>query len=296
MSAFDVHDELSVGTLPLRADLVLMRRGQAEIPELARRWLPSLVERLNHWTLIEFKSPVDALERGDLERLLAVALLFSAQQPEPVVPADLSLVILAPSLTAPFKADVGRLGMTLVEETEGVSRIAGGLFTTWVLETDRLAGRNEPVLTVFSRVFLRDPQLIMEMVRDPETQPVMRYVFQQIRQFQQMGEAFMVQHTHTAEMDQEYAAFKEAFISSLTPEDLAALPPEERTAGLSPEDRMAGLSAEERLAGLSAEERLAGLSAEERLAGLPAEERLAGLSAEERRRILDRLREEGLTP
>ena len=94
------------------------------------------------------------------------------------------------------------------------------------------------------------------MVRNPETQPVLRYVYQQIRQFQQLGEAFMVQHTHTAEMDQEYAAFIEAFVQSLTPEHLATLSPEDRLAGLSPEDRIAGLSPEDRLAGLSPEERL----------------------------------------
>ena len=56
----------------------------------------------------------------------------------------------------------------------------------------------------------------------------------------------MVQHTRTAEMDQEYAALKEAFVQTLTAEDLALLLPEERLAGLAPEERLAGLSREER--------------------------------------------------
>jgi hypothetical protein len=62
--AFEVRDEVNVGTLPLRADIVLIRRGESEVPDTARKSFRALSERLNRWTLIEFKSPVDALERG----------------------------------------------------------------------------------------------------------------------------------------------------------------------------------------------------------------------------------------
>jgi hypothetical protein len=237
--AYEVRDEVSVGTLPLRADIVLVRREQAEVPELARRSLPALVERLNRWTLIEFKSPVDSLERGDLDRLLGVAHLFCAQQPEPIASANLSLVILAPSLTKPFEADAKLRGLVLLEEEPGVFRIEGGVFVVWLLEADRLTGPGEPAVTVFSRVFLRDPRVIMQMVRDPATDPALRYVYQQIRQFHQLGDAFMVQHTHTAEMDQEYAAFRDAFIQSLGPD--------ERLAGLSAEDVFEALTPEQRV-------------------------------------------------
>jgi hypothetical protein len=89
--------------------------------------------------------------------------------------------------------------------------------------------------------------------------------------FQQLGEAFMVQHTRTAEMDQEYAALKEAFVQSLTPEDLALLLPEDRLAGLAPE------------------ERLAGLSAEDVRRVFPIEDLFAALTPEERRRLFERL-------
>ena len=276
--AFEVRDEVSVGTLPLRADIVLVRRGEAEIPDSARRSFRVLAQRLNRWTLIEFKSPVDSLEYGDLGRLLGIGHLFVAQQPPSISAAEVSFIFLAPVLTKPFEVEAQRLGLGLTEEESGVWQITGGLFTTWLLECDRLTRPDEPALTVFSRVLLHDRRLIMEMVRDPETQPVLRYVFQQIRQFQQLGEAFMVQHTRTAEMDQEYAAFMEAFVHLLTPDDLALLLPEERMAGLAPEERLAGLAPEERLAGLS------------------LEERLAGLTPEERNRLFQRLCEEGFTP
>jgi hypothetical protein len=259
-----------------------VRRGEAEIPERARKSFRALAERLNRWTLIEFKSPVDALARGDLDRLLGVCHLFRAQQPEAIAASEISLVILAPSLTKPFHAEVNQLGLSLVEDEPGVSRIEGGLFMIWLLETDRLAPSDDPALAIFSSVFPGNRELIMEMTRDPDTRAVMLYVFQQIRQFQRSGEDFMIQHTHTAEMDQEYAALMEAFVQSLTPEDLAGLSPEDRLAGLSPEDRLAGLSPKDRLAGLSPKDRLAGLSPEDRLAGLSPEDRLAGLSSEDR--------------
>jgi hypothetical protein len=297
LPAFEVRDEVSVGTLPLRADIVLVRRGEAETPDRARRSFRALAERLNHWTLIEFKSPVDSLERGDLARLIGISCLFIAQQPEVIAASEMSLVILAPSVTKAFQAEVQQFGLRLLEDEPGIWRIEGGLFTTWLLELDRLAPADEPALAIFSSVFLRDRQLIMDMVRDPDTQPMMRYVFQQIRQFQQRGEAFMIQHTHTAEMDQEYAAFMEAFMQSLTPEHLAALPAdaafkEAFVQSLTPEDLVA-LSPEERLAGLSPEERLAGLSPEARVSGLSPHDLLHALTPEKRKWLIDLLRQTG---
>ncbi|HUG91668.1 MAG TPA: hypothetical protein VML55_12585 [Planctomycetaceae bacterium] len=177
--------------------------------------------------------------------------------------------------------------LTLIEDEPGVWRIEGSLVTIWVLETDRLAGPDEPALAVLSRTFLRNPQLIMEMVQDPEAQPVLWYVFQQIRQFQRMGEAFMVQHTHTAEMDQEFAAIKEAFIASLTPE--------ERLRGLSSDDPEYAAFKEALIESLTPED-LAGLSPEDRLAGLSPDDLLNALSVEDQRRLAERLRQRGMIP
>jgi hypothetical protein len=303
--AFEIRDEVSVGTLPLRADIVLVRRGEAEIPDSARRSLRALAERLNRWTLIEFKSPMDSLERGDLGRLFGVGHLFVAQQSDAIAASDVSYIILASSLTKPLENEAQHLGLSLAEDEPGIWRIAGGLFTTWLIETDRL---DDQALTVFSHVFLEDSRLIMDMVRDPETQPVLRYIFQQIRQFQQLGEAFMVQHTHTAEMDQEYAAFKEALVQSLTPDDLATLSAdaafkEALLQSLTPDD-LATLSADAAfkdalLQSLTPEDlagRLAELSPEEIRRVISPEDLVQTLTPEERRRLFERLCAEGFTP
>jgi hypothetical protein len=280
---FEVRDEVRVGTLPLQADIVLVRRGAAAIPDSARRSFGALAERLNRWTLIEFKSPVDSLERGDLGRLFGVAHLFIAQQAEEISASDVSLVILAPSSTKPFEAEVQQLGLRWTRDEPGVLRIEGHVFTTWLLESDEFTSLEEPGLTVFSRGFLSDRQLIMEMVRNPDTQPVLRYVFQQIRQFQQSGDAFMIQHTHTAAMDQEHAAFMEALLQSLTPEDLAALSSDTREALLhllTPED----------LAALSTDTRKALLQS------VTPEDLLDALAPDDRLRLFERLCAEGFVP
>jgi hypothetical protein len=165
---FEVRDEVRVGTLPLQADIVLVRRGTVEIPDSARRSFRALAERLNRWTLIEFKSPVDSLERGDLGRLFGIAHLFMAQQAEVLSASDVSLVILAPSATKPFETEVQQLGLRSTREQTGVVRIEGHLFTTWLLESDQFTSLDDPGLTIFSRVFLSDRQLIMDMVRNPD--------------------------------------------------------------------------------------------------------------------------------
>jgi hypothetical protein len=257
---FEVRNEVSVGTLPLRADIVLVRRDRSEPFGRHQNHLPALVPRLNRWTLIEFKSPVDALQRGDLDRLLGVAHLFCGQQPESLPSEDLSLVVLAPSRTEPFLDEAKIRGVSLVEEEAGVLRLDGGFFAMWLLETDRLVGPDEPVLAVVSRVFLREGRRIMDSVRGPDSDSLLLYAIQQIEQFQKLGADFMLQHTHTAEMDQEYAALEDAFIRSLSPD--------ERVAGLSPEERVAGLDMDELLNALTPDQRQ---RLTERLAGGPSQ-------------------------
>ena len=102
---------------------MLVRRGEAEIPDSARRSFRLLAERLNRWTLIEFKSPVDTLGRGDLGRLLGISHLFEAQQPENIPASEMSRVILAPSLSSPFATDARHLGSIWWK----MNRACGGL-------------------------------------------------------------------------------------------------------------------------------------------------------------------------
>jgi hypothetical protein len=54
-TAYAVRDEVLVGKLPLRVDILLIRRESGELPETSRRDLGVLLPLLNRFTLIEFK-------------------------------------------------------------------------------------------------------------------------------------------------------------------------------------------------------------------------------------------------
>ncbi|MGH7200742.1 MAG: hypothetical protein ACREJB_09070 [Planctomycetaceae bacterium] len=246
-NAYDVLDEVSVGTMPLRADIVLIRREQGDLSETARRELAALVQHLNRWTLVEFKSPADVLQQGDLDQLFGVAHLFCSQQSEPIDSADLSLIVLAASLTQPFLDDLRRRHWSIEQHGAGIHVIRSPAFTTWIIETDQVTGPEEPILTLFSRVFLRERRRIMEELSASGHEAVLHYVMQQVQQFRVLGEGFAMQHTDTQEMDRLVQEYRQKFWELLTPEE-----------------RLEGLSADERLEGLSADEILRGLDEQQR--------------------------------
>ena len=119
--------------------------------------LAALVQRLNRFTLVEFKSPSDALEHGDLDYLFGCAHLFRAQQPEPISNTDLSLILLAPTITSALRRDAQVSHWMLDQEEDGIYRIQGPLFASWLIETDRRAGPGEPVLTLLATLIRGEP-------------------------------------------------------------------------------------------------------------------------------------------
>lgn len=78
-TAYTVREEVPVGKLPLRVDLLLLRREAGRLSEAGRRDLAVLLPLLNRFTLIQFKGPTDALQRGDLALLVGCAYLWHAQ-------------------------------------------------------------------------------------------------------------------------------------------------------------------------------------------------------------------------
>jgi hypothetical protein len=79
-AAYKVQEEVLVGKLPLRVDVLLIRRESGELPEANRRDLSVLLPLFSRFTLIEFKAPTDALQPGDLAQLVGCAFLWHSQQ------------------------------------------------------------------------------------------------------------------------------------------------------------------------------------------------------------------------
>jgi hypothetical protein len=262
-AAYTVQEEVLVGKLPLRVDIVLIRRESGELPEANRRDLSVLLPLFRRFTLLEFKAPTDALEPGDLAQLAGCAFLWHSQQAERVPQKELSLIVLAPTINRAFRDELHCLGWEIGEHQKGVYRITGGPFTTWLVETDVMAELGDPILSLVSRVFLKDHRCIMKQLTQAGRPALLCYTLQQIEQFRKMGEGFTMTHADTQYMN-ELEDELQIVLAGISPERrLRGLPPEERLRGLPPEERLRGLPPEERLRGLTPEELAGGLTDEQ---------------------------------
>jgi hypothetical protein len=253
-TACEVREEVSVGRMPYRLDMVVVR-GQGALPEQASRELPAISQRLNRFTVIEFTGPTDLLEHGDFDTQRAHVHLFRGQQTEGIDSDDITLIVVAPSLSEAFRQDV-RLTHYALEETEhGIRRLLGPPFATWVIETDVVAGVQEPILSLFSSVFLRDQRSIIQELSEHGYQDVLSFACQQIEQFRKFYEGFAMQHKDVKVMDR----VREELINVLLP----MLPPKDRLRGLSPSERREGIPPEEWLKGIPPEEIIRALGREQ---------------------------------
>ena len=261
-SAFRVDEEVSVGKLPLRVDILLVRQEGGQISEAKRQELSALLPLLNRFTLIEFKGPTDAMERGDFAQLLGCSFLWHSQENELISHEEVSLVVLLPMVSGPLRDELRVLGCEARQQEPGIFQVAGLPFVSWLVETDVMAERSHPVLSLVSRVFLNDRESIIERLVSGGQGPLVHFMVQQIRQFDTEEDIAMQQalSENLAELADEL--FTKMLEEAPAEQRLRGLPPEERLRGLSPEERLRGLSPEELLRELSPEELAAALSDE----------------------------------
>jgi hypothetical protein len=246
-SAFTVVEEVSVGKMPLRIDVLLVRREGGKLSDSRSRELSALLPLLNRFTLIEFKGPTDSVERGDFAKLAGCAFLWHSQENEIVPHQELSLVVLLPAVGKPLRDDLRALDLEATAHEPGIFRVLGLPFPAWLVETDVMAQRGEPVLSLVSRAFLNDRRSIIEKLAGQGYGALAqyRYMVQEVKQFHS-EEDFAMQQAISEHLDQ----FDEELVTRM----LEELPVERRLRGLPPEDRVRGLSLEERLAGLTDEQ------------------------------------------
>jgi hypothetical protein len=254
-SAYSVLDEVLVGKLPLRVDILLIRRETGQLSEASRRDLSALLPLLNRFTLIEFKGPTDALEPGDVAQLVGCSFLWHSQQTERLLQADVSLIVLAPSVNDAARDELRSLGWEVHEHDAGVYRVAGGPFTMWLVETDVMAERDQPILSLVSGVFLNEHRRIIEELGRTGHRSLLNYVLQQVVQFRSLGEEFAMQHKDSEHLDEVEEDLQTAV--------LELIPVEKRLQGQAREEFLRGLSPEEVLRRFTAEELAAGLSEEQ---------------------------------
>jgi len=147
------------------------------------------------------------------------------------------------------------LGWQISEHEAGVHRITGGPFTLWLIETDVMAEHGQPVLSLVSRVFLKEHERIIEQLTRTGYGMLLCYTLQQIEQFRSLGEEFAMQHADT-----EYMGELEEELQTAV---LEAIPVERRLRGLSPEEVLGRFSPGEVLRRFTPEELAGGLSDEQ---------------------------------
>ena len=224
----------------------MIRREAGQLSEASRRDLSTLVPLLNRFTLIEFKGPTDALEPGDLAQLVGCSFLWHSQQTERLPQADVSLIVLAPSLNDAARDELRCLGWEIRGHEAGVYRVASGPFTMWLVETDVMAERGQPILSLVSGVLLTEHRRIIEELGRTGHGRLLHYMLQQVGQFRNLGEDFAMQHK-----DSEYLGELEEELQTAV---LEAIPVEKRLQGLPAEEVLRRFTPEELAAGLSKEQ------------------------------------------
>lgn len=253
-SAFQVHEEVSVGEQPLRIDVLLLRKSDGVLTDEARRLFPELVDLLSDYTYIEFKGPTDSVEIGDYEKALGVVHLHRCVHAADVPISNVTLLFIVPKFNKPFQRALKANAVSHAEVAPGCVRIDDGRFQSWCLETGVDAGVTHPVLSMLSPTVLKHDGQVYHALTQAGFSDILGYIWQLIRQFSSRP-GFAEQHTETDEMVKIAEELMKEFLESLTPEErLEGLSPVERLEGLSPVDRVQDLSLEERLAGLPREE------------------------------------------
>ena len=203
-SAFKVEQEVSVGKLPLRV------RHPAGSPRRRTAFggssaeISELLPLLNRFTLIEFKGPTDAVERGDFAQLVGCSFLWLQPAKRAGLPRGYFAYCLgAGGQRRPSARNLRLLGCEVSQHESGILRVEGLPFTTWLVETDVMAERGQPILSLVSRVFLNDRRSIIEKLArgGHEALANYHYMVQQVKQFR-IEEDFAMQQALTENLEQ----------------------------------------------------------------------------------------------
>ena len=186
------------------------------------------------------------MERGDFARLAGCSYLWHSQLSEPIPHEEVSLIVLAPSVTTALRDELRLLGCETVQHEAGILRVAGLPFASWLVETDVMAERGRPILSLVSRVFLNDRQRIIEKLARGGHGALAhsRYMVQQVKQFRN-EEDFAMQQALSENLEQ----FGEELFAKMIEEASV----EQRLRGLSPEELLRALPPQELLRAMTPE-------------------------------------------
>ena len=170
--------------------------------------------------------------------LLGCSFFWHSQESEPIPHEEVSLVVIAPVVSNALRDELRLLACEASQHEPGIHRVNGLPFATWLVESDVMAERGQAVLSLVSRVFLKNRERIIDKLNDAGHGPLVRYM---VQQFHTIRENFAVQHGLSDDL-QEMEALEEELLTKI----LDGAPTNgEAGGGLSPEQRLAGISDED---------------------------------------------------
>lgn len=250
---------------PQRLDLlvILQESTPGEIDQL-----PALMSRLGKVTLIEYKSVTDALAAEDASVVSGYGAQLMVQRG--VVPAEITLGVIAVQMTDPFLQRLHAHGGTLEQVTPGAWEGHLNGSPLFMLETAKVWKENarDRLFYLLTPDFMQHPEHLFPLTLEQEVL------------YNMISERLIERKPEGVMALRNYEELKARYDRALQ-ERLNRMSPEERFRGATVEERLKGLRPEERLQGLRHEEIARILTPEERLKGLKAEEWLQGLKAED---------------
>ena len=135
-----------------------------------------------------------------ISQLVGCAYLWHSQQRELIPKEDVSLIVLAPTVTESLREELRVLCCDAYQQEVGIFRVSGLPFATWLVETDVMAARLQPVLSLVSRLFRNDSRRIIEGLEDTGHVRLVSYVMQQM-EWLRSREDFAVQYADVESMD-----------------------------------------------------------------------------------------------
>ena len=254
----EVLAEVLLSAEPQLADVVLIRRTEAEEPGAEPHTLRRLWLLLVREMLIEYKSPSRPPRPYDVAKLFGYGGQLHALRSREIGPFDnLLLCMVVTAINGALRSDLQGLR---AEPTE----LAPGYY---LVET-------KPY-----RLLVVDLSEVVEAEKDEWMAVLVPSTMLSARARRWLEEHMPMKDVSPDDKLEGHDEVLERLLQSLTPEEilkaagttrlLESLPLEQRLAGLAPEQRLAGLAPEQRLAGLPPEQRLAGLAPEQMLLALP---------------------------
>lgn len=129
----EVRTEVQLTSEPQRADLLLLRRAGSARRDVEALTLRGLWPLLAGDSLVEFKSLSRPFRRGDLVRLFGYASQYHAINIERLRPADLTLVLVVPSITVTLRAELEWMSFALTELGKGYAQVSGNVYSTYIV-------------------------------------------------------------------------------------------------------------------------------------------------------------------